>query len=533
MVITVDTRPAAVFPEKDKLLKLLFMFEYQQGTCRSVSAETGWGKTKVSEVYSKCREAGMKYEDAKEMSGQDIARILKMAPPGNPAMKDVPDHYWEWVCRELHKNKRKTLNYIWTEHYSKDYPDGLGYSQFCRRYSSWVDKARKEIILPQERVPGREIFIDWVGDTISMMDKGSAYMRNVYFFISTIGDSSYPFVEAFTGMDQAKWVQAHIDMLDFYGGVPRLFVPDNTRTAVTVASLYDPCLNHAYRDMAVHYGVGIAPARVRAPQDKPTVEAGVQWVEKWLITWLEDKPAVYQDITELNNAIRMRMEELVQRKFKNRAGSRKSVFESLDKPELRPLPRDGFLFFTTLTKKSLPLNWHFDVKEGLDTFYYSFPYIYAGQEGYAHVYPKKVEIYVTTVGRVAVHNRRFTGRRYVTEITHAPANQQERMRYNGRTGSYYRAKAEKIGKSTSLVISAILENGPVEEQGYRSCDGILRMVEKYGTSELEDACRRALEVGRPNYTTIKAFIGKAAKPADISAAMPGERDHENLRKGWR
>ena len=144
---------------REEILRMLFMYEYQKGTSRSVGQALGWGKSKAADLYRECRVAGITYEDAKD---------------------------WEWVCRELHSSKRKTLNYIWTEFYSKEYPDGLGYSQFCRRYNSWMETASIEIILPQERVPGKEIFIDWVGDTILLIDSETASQRRVYFFIATI-----------------------------------------------------------------------------------------------------------------------------------------------------------------------------------------------------------------------------------------------------------------------------------------------------------------------------------------------------------
>ena len=515
--------------EADKIKKMLFLFEFNGGTCRSVAKAISWSKSKVQEIHHKCEEAGLHYADAEAMSEDELARILGFENQARQVI-EVPNEYWEMVCRKICGNKNYTLHYIWTEDYSKENPQGLGYSQFCRRYKQWSEVAKVEIILPQERVPGREIFIDWVGDTIEIYDEGVTAIRKVYFFISTIGDSSYPYVEAFLQMRQSEWVQAHIHMLEFYGGVPRLWVCDNTKTAVINRTVYDPDLNHAYRDLAAHYGIGITPARVLAPKDKGSVEAGVKMVERELLTWLSESPKVYMDLGELNRDIRERMAKLSDRPFKNRTGTRRSVFEALDKPELRPLPKDRFLFFETVTKKSLPTNWHFDIKEkGKDTFYYSFPYIYVRQEGYAHLYPDKVEIYVKGVGRVAIHERRNMGKRYVTNIDHAPENQQERMKFNMRTGKYYRNKAALIGVYTMKVVDAILKSGPVEEQGYKSCDGLLRMSQTYGDHALEEACKRALESGRPNYTGVKNFLEKKKQKDDDGWVPPWNRDHENLR----
>lgn len=50
-----------------------------------------------------------------------------------------------------------------------------------------------------------------------------------------LGASSYTYAEATRDQQLEAWIQAHIHALEFYGGVPTLAVPDNTKTAVTRA----------------------------------------------------------------------------------------------------------------------------------------------------------------------------------------------------------------------------------------------------------------------------------------------------------
>jgi transposase len=70
-------------------------------------------------------------------------------------------------------------------------------------------------------------------------------------------------------------------MFHFFGGVPRLVVPDNLKSGVHTASFYDPEINRSYGMMASHYGVGILPARPRKPRDKAKVEAGVRFAQTY------------------------------------------------------------------------------------------------------------------------------------------------------------------------------------------------------------------------------------------------------------
>ena len=55
--------------------------------------------------------------------------------------------------------------------------------------------------------------------------------------------------------------------LEFYGGVPRIVVPDNLKAAVIRSDRYEPVLSKAMDDMGNHYGfVTIHPHRQQGLQ---------------------------------------------------------------------------------------------------------------------------------------------------------------------------------------------------------------------------------------------------------------------------
>ena len=80
---------------------------------------------------------------------------------------------------------------------------------------------------------------------------------------------------------------------------PAILVPDNTKTAVIKACLYEPQVNRTYAKMATHYGAAIFPARPRRPRDKAKVEQAVLIVERWLMI-LAWRPGV-ADLPELES----------------------------------------------------------------------------------------------------------------------------------------------------------------------------------------------------------------------------------------
>jgi transposase len=87
-------------------------------------------------------------------------------------------------------------------------------------------------------------------------------------FVGVLGASSYTYAEVTADEQMENWLGAHMRAFEFYGGVPKLLVPDNTKTGVNKACRYDPELNPTYQEMALHYGVGVVPARPYKPRDK-------------------------------------------------------------------------------------------------------------------------------------------------------------------------------------------------------------------------------------------------------------------------
>jgi transposase len=301
---------------------------------RQIGESAKCGKSTVGEVQRRARERGLTYAQAEGMSNDELRSLLY---PDSLGKKQKPEPEWQEIHERLaDKSNRANLQYIWEE-YRESIPTGLSYSQFCKRYEQWRVATGKEVVMAREREPGRELFVDWMGDTLAcVMDGGTGEVLKAHFFVAVLGDSSYPYVEAFPDEKLDNWLLAHVHALEWIGGVPRVVVPDNLKSAVTKVNYYDPKLNPAYWELAKHYGVAVIPARIRKPKDKAAAESGVGWLEIWLLEWLRGKQ--FFSFEELNAAIRVRLLELVKRPFQKRPGSREEVFNKVDKPALRPLP---------------------------------------------------------------------------------------------------------------------------------------------------------------------------------------------------
>src|SRR5690606_41088591 len=83
---------------------------------------------------------------------------------------------------------------------------------------------RESILLPYTTLfqSGKELFVDWMGDTLDcVIDSVTGELKKAYFFVATLGDSSYPYVEAFPDQKLDKWLLAHVNCLNYLGGVPK------------------------------------------------------------------------------------------------------------------------------------------------------------------------------------------------------------------------------------------------------------------------------------------------------------------------
>jgi transposase len=211
------------------------------------------------------------------------------------------------------------LQLVWEE-YRQANPKGYRYSWFCERYQHW--RRHLDVVLRQEHKAGEKMFVDWAGPTIPVYDSTTGQAWPASLFVAVLGASSYTYVEATHDQQLVAWIQAHIHALEFLGGAPTLTVPDNTKTAVTRACRYDPDLNPTYQEFAVHYGMGVVPARPYKPRDKAKVESGVQVAERWIIAALRNRK--FFSLPELNEAIRELLVRLNERPFRKRDGSRAS-----------------------------------------------------------------------------------------------------------------------------------------------------------------------------------------------------------------
>lgn len=285
------------------------------------------------------------------------------------------------------------------------------------------------------------------------------------------------------------------------------------------ACRYDPDLNPSYQQLAEHYQVSVIPARPYKPKDKSKAEVGVQIIERWILARLRKHS--FFSLAELNQCIRVLLEDLNSKPFKQLPGNRKEAFAKLDQPALQVLPRQPYRY-TDIKKVKVNIDYHVEYQQ----HYYSVPHQYVGETLEVHAGAHLITLYFRDKS-IASHPRRFYSGT-TTEATHMP---ERHRKHHSWTPGRLKNWAKDIGPQVLLWVSNQLESRAHPEQAYRVCLGLFGLSKEYPAQRMNRACEIANEEGLIKLKQIKSILksnrDQLPRQTTISLALP--QDHENVR----
>ena len=460
---------------------------------REIARRLGIAASTVRETLRRFEGAGLGWPLPDGMSDGDLEAALYANHGTKRGHRRHAEPDWPTVHREL-KRKHVTLVIVWDEYIAAN-PGGYSYSRFCELYRGFESKLSPT--MRQTHAAGERLFVDYAGDGVPVViDRLTGEIRKAQIFVAVLGASSFTFAHASWTQALPDWIDAHVRALEVIGGVPHLLVPDNTKTAVIKACLYDPQVNRTYAEMAAHYDTAILPARPRRPRDKAKVEQAVLIVERWLLGRLRHR--TFFNLADVNAAIADLMTHLNEARPIRRLGvTRRQLLEQIDRPALKVLPAEPYEFSEWRTCR-VGIDYHIEVA----AHYYSVPHRFARAEIDARLTARTVEIFLKGE-RIAAHMRGGGNHKHTTIPEHMPSSHR---RYAGWTIERIRTDARLIGPATAALCELILEQRSHPEQGFRACLGIVRLARPYGTGRLEAAADRAIDIGARTYGSVKSIL---------------------------
>ena len=488
---------------------------------RNIMASCGVSQKTVVKVQKRARELNISWPLDDSMNDTELQRLMFSKESKVSANKRMPDY--DYIHKKLLRNG-VSKKLLWTEYMEDCRANGdepLMYSQFC--YHIQQDEQKRRATMHINRKPGEQVEVDWAGNPATIIDPDTGEILKAYIFVGVMTYSQYAYVEAFLDMKQKSWITAHVHMYEFFGGVARILVPDNCKTAVVHNGGWkDQQINETYQEMAEHYGTAIIPARVRTPKDKPNAEGMVGNISTWITAALRNEQ--FFSLTELNRAIREKLEQFNRRLFQKKEGSRLDLFLEDEKPLLAPLPATRFELSDRKTA-TVQFNYHVVFEYNR----YSCPYQYAKKKVDLRVTDTKVEIYSGS-DRIATHNSFAAGRK--NQYSTHPEDMPEKFKFTPWNEERIQKWASSIGTYTGEVVERIFQTVVIKEQGFNPALAVLRLSNKYSEARLEAVCEFAITSGikKPRYHHLNSIL--AANQDQIYMENRKEKKNDGSSMGY-
>jgi len=388
--------------------------------------------------------------------------------------------------------------------YRHDLEGKVSYSSFKR----FIRKNKLQIIKDRttcrlEVEAGSQLQIDYakVG---TINDPLTGKRKTVYAFIGTLSYSRYKYVEFVFSQNQQSFVNSHIKMFNFFGGIPKVIVLDNLKSGVIKPDLYNLIINKSYAEMAEYYDCFINPCRVAAPKDKGIVERDVQTVREQF----KKLKAINNNLTisEANKTILDWIRNIYG--LRPHGTTNLKPFEEyikVEHPALQTLPAE--VFEAALWKEAVV---HPDHYIQVNKKAYSIPHSYVG---------KKVMVKVTSNLVSVFYNEQLIKQHTIpngyrqTDFNDFPENMQAAI--DRGLPLLLRKKAANICDQLGILIDKVLS--PHAFINVRKAQGILSVAEKHPVEAVRKASIEAL-VNHRNVTP-KLFLSLIENQPEVEEQL--------------
>lgn len=399
------------------------------------------------------------------------------------------------------------------------------YTQFMKHYRAKY--ARKKGSMKLDHKAGEEMFVDFTGKKLSVIDKATGEIKEVEVFVAILPCSQYTYVEACNSQKRGDFLACLANALIFFGGVPKAIVCDNLKSAVTKSSKYEADINRSLKEFALHYNCVINPTRSYSPQDKALVENAVHLAYQRIFYPI--RKMTFFNLNDLNKEVKKYLEVYNDLLFQRKSASRKELYQSLDRGYLKALPSEPYQLKDYCRAKVQKMGY---VYFSPDKTYYSVPYRYIGHQTRIHYTDHWVEVFFNHE-RIASHHRSGIQGTYITNKDHLSSSHRA---YSEWSPDFFKKKAQGLGEHVVHFMNGLFTNADYPEINYKRANGILQMARTHGKDRLNKACKRACDLAEYRYTFIRNILDNKQEELQLEFEQLHESTshiptHENIRGG--
>jgi len=435
--------------------------------------------------------------------------------------KIMPDYHI--IHQELKKKKQtKVTLALLHEEYKEVHPNGYSYTQFREHYARFINQINPSMKMVHQSA--EKVFVDYSGLTIPIQDQRTGEIVKAQIFVAVLGASGYTYVHATYSQKQRDFILSHTLAYDFFGGVPKIVVPDNLKSAVIKNNKDGMVINESYAALARHYNMAVEPARPYKPKDKAKAEQGVQGIQRWILAVLRHQ--TFFSVDQLNESISLLLDLYNNKIVKRFQKSRTQMFAELDQPFLQPLPKERYVY-REFKEATVTNSYHIFLEEAE----YSVPFKYLHLKVFVAYSSQTVAIYYKGL-QIALHPKLHFAGAISTLDEHMPKNHEYAKERNN--PGRYLTWANNIGVSTLEWVKNEFTKVSHAPNAYRKLNAVLSKAKIYGKAELELALAYALNNNISSTASIESILDKKfylQKPINNTTAVSVEllNNHDNLR----
>jgi transposase len=406
-------------------------------------------------------------------------------PPGRSPSASACEPYRDLIVDAVRRGRNAMA--IW-----QDLVDDHGFSARYASVRRFVATLRGQSAVEPHAIivtaPGEEGQVDY-GEGPMVRDAHTGKYRRTRLFVLTLGYSRQS-VRLLVWRSSAQiWAELHERAFRRLGGTVRVIVLDNLREGVLTADVYDPTLNPLYRDVLAHYGVVALPCRVRDPDRKGKVEAGIGHTQKTPLRGLR-----FETLAAAQAYLDRWSERWADTRIHGTTKRQVAAMFAEERPALGVLPVEPFRYYHYGTRTV-----HLDGCVEVEAAYYSAPPGWIGQRLQVQWNDIAVRLLDPKTGQlVREHVRAPRGWHRVADVDRPTRTPPKTLALL--------AAAHTAGPSIGALCDHIhRHDGAV---AVRRVLGVLALAKKHGPAVVDNAARTALDLGVPTYRFMRRYLDR-------------------------
>lgn len=202
----------------------------------------------------------------------------------------LADPFVPFIVEQLEKYPRLCASRLFEMVKARGYPGGGDH--FRRVVARHRPRKPAEAFQRLKTLPGEQAQVDWAH--FGRLTVGRA-QRPLWAFVMVLSFSRQVFARFFLGASMPFFLRGHVEAFDFFGGIPRVLLYDNLKSAVLERRGDAIRFNPTLVALAAHYRFDPRPVAVARGNEKGRVERAIRYIRDSFF------PArTYADLADLN-----------------------------------------------------------------------------------------------------------------------------------------------------------------------------------------------------------------------------------------